>query len=316
MRTEFLFTDPPFAACHAASLAETPHGLVAAWFGGSREGAPDVGIWISRREFSGWSQPEKVADGLESGWQCPCWNPVLYQMPAGPLLLFYKVGPSPEQWWGMLALSSDGGFSWEAPQRLPEGILGPIKNKPVCLSDGTLLCPSSQESGSWQVQIERTCDVGQTWEKVAVPGDFQAIQPAILQHPAGVLQLLCRSTCGWIVTSWSQDGGKTWRPLAKTSLPNPNSGIDALTLKDGRHVVVYNPTGMIPGRWGGERTPLCLAVSNDGIDWQPGLVLESSPGEYSYPAVIQTQDGLIHILYTWQRQNICHAWLEPAELEA
>lgn len=316
MHTEFIFTAPPFAACHAASLAETPRGLVAAWFGGSREGAPDVCIWLSRQESSGWSQPQKVADGLESGLLYPCWNPVLYQQPGGSLLLFYKVGPSPEQWWGMLAVSKDSARSWEAPQRLPDGFLGPAKNKPVCLSDGTLLCPSSQESGAWQVRVERTRDGGQTWEMAVAPGNFQAIQPAILHHPAGVLQLLCRSTAGWILTSWSQDGGKTWSPLAKTTLPNPNSGMDALTLRDGRHVVVYNPTGMVHGRWGGERTPLSLAVSPDGKNWQPVLVLESSPGEYSYPAVIQTQDGMIHILYTWQRQNICHAWLEPTELEA
>jgi predicted neuraminidase len=316
MYAEYLFYAPPFNSCHAASLVEIPTGLAAVWFGGTREGASDVEIWLSRLENSIWTRPIPVASGFELGERYPCWNPVLHQEPGGDLLLFYKVGPSPDRWWGMLMTSDDHAHTWSAPRRLPDGILGPVKNKPLRLPDGALLCPSSTEDQGWRVHVEITPDLGQTWEKVVVPGDIEAIQPAVLQHPKGRLQLLCRSTCGWIVTSWSADDGRTWSRMSKINLPNPNSGIDAVTLADGRYLLVYNHSGRIMGRWGGPRTPLNLALSQDGFTWEPGLVLEWESGEYSYPAVIQASDGTVHILYTWQRQNIRHFWFGAAELES
>jgi predicted neuraminidase len=315
MQTEFLFSSPPFQSCHAPSLAQTSNGLVAAWFGGSREGATDVGIWLSRKESGAWTMPVQVAAGEDSAKRFPCWNPVLHPEPNGPLLLFYKVGPSPDRWWGMLVRSEDCGLTWSRSLRLPDGILGPVKNKPLRLANGLLLCPSSSEHDGWRAHLEWTQDLGKTWASARIPGELQAIQPALLQHPGGRLQVLCRSTSGWILTSWSGDRGRTWSVLEKTVLPNPNSGIDAITLADGRHLVVYNQAGMLPGQWGGPRTPLNLAVSPDGLNWQPGAMLEDEHGEFSYPAVIQAGDKRIHILYTWRRQNIRHAWLEPSELE-
>lgn len=315
MEKNFLFHAPPFAQCHAATIAETPIGLVAAWFGGSREGALDVGIWFARQTTSGWSEPVEVAVGLDNGVRYPCWNPVLYQVPGGELLLFYKVGPSPSSWWGCLLTSSDGGVSWSASLRLPPGILGPIKNKPVLLPDGNLLSPSSREDNGWRVHVEITPDLGQTWLHVEVASEFEVIQPAVLQHPEGRLQLLCRSKSGWVTTCWSEDAGLSWSKMVKTHLPNPNSGIDAVSLADGRHLVVYNHTGRQPGRWGGLRTPLNLAFSPNGLEWQPGPVLEDEPGEYSYPAVIQSGDHRIQIVYTWRRENIRHVSLDPSELE-
>jgi len=314
LHTQFIFASPPFQSCHAATLAETPAGLVMACFGGSREGHPDVGIWAARQVDADWLPPVQAAVGIQDGQRFPCWNPVLYQPPGGALLLFYKVGPNPERWWGMVMDSVDGGQSWSAPRRLPEGILGPVKNKPLRLADGSLLCPSSSEHNGWQVRMECTPDLGQTWEQCVVVGAFQAIQPALLQHASGRLQILCRSTHGCLVTSWSQDGGRSWSALEKTELPNPNSGIDALTLTDGRHVLVYNPAGIPSGKWGGPRTPLVLAVSADGLQWKTALSLESASGEYSYPALIQSTDERIHVLYTWQRRNIRYVTFNPAEL--
>jgi predicted neuraminidase len=91
-------------------------------------------------------------------------------------------------------------------------------------------------------------------------------------------------------------------------LPNPNSGTDAVTLRDGRHLLVYNHTAK-------GRSPLNVAVSTDGDTWQAALVLENEPGEYSYPAVIQTADGLVHAVYTWKRQRIKHVVIDPAKLQ-
>ncbi|HMC12304.1 MAG TPA: exo-alpha-sialidase, partial [Pirellulaceae bacterium] len=131
---EFIYETAPFPQCHASTIALGRDGLVASWFGGTRERHPDVGIWVSRHDGKGWSAPVEVANGIQDATtRHPCWNPVLFQMPDGPLLLFYKVGPSPSTWWGMLIRSDDGGRSWSKPEKLPDDIPGPIKNKPILL---------------------------------------------------------------------------------------------------------------------------------------------------------------------------------------
>ncbi len=312
VKAEFIYEHAPFPSCHASTLAETKTGVVAAWFGGTGEKNPDVGIWFARHDGRAWSAPAEVANGVQTDGKPrqPCWNPVLFQRPDGPLLLFYKVGPSPSKWWGMLITSDDGGKSWSAPKRLPEGILGPIKNKPVLQPDGSLLCPTSTEHAGWRVHLERTSDWGMTWEKSDVLNDgkdFGAIQPTILNYPSGQIQLLCRSQQGKITECWSSDGGKTWGPMRATALPNSNTGIDAVRLRDGRALLIYNHTPK-------GRTPLNVAISRDGQAWEAALVLENEPGEYSYPAVIQTSDGLVHITYTWKRQRVRHVVLDPAKL--
>jgi predicted neuraminidase len=311
VRTEFIFERAPFAQSHASTLAETDGGLVAAWFGGSRERDPDVGIWLAHRTMQGWSKPVEVAYGLQAdGKRYPCWNPVLFQVQKGPLLLFYKIGPDPARWWGMRMRSTDGGYHWSRPVRLPEGILGPAKNKPIQLADGTLLSPSSSEQGRWQLHIERSHDRGQSWQRdPALPGaeEFEAIQPTLLDYSGGRLQLLARSRQGRIVESWSENSGATWSKLTASKLPNPNSGIDAVLLRDGRAVLVYNPTRF-------RRSPLRVAISGDGSHWHDVLTLEDGWGEYSYPAVIQSADGLVHVTYTWKRERIKHVAIDPASL--
>jgi predicted neuraminidase len=293
---------------HASTIAETPDGLVAAWFGGPYEGHPQVGIWLAREVEGHWSAPLEVTRGADRfGRAQPCWNPVLHQAAAGPLLLFYKVGPSPRRWWGMLRTSSDAGRTWSGPRRLPGGILGPIKNKPVALSDGALLCPSSTEHLGWRAHLERTPDLGASWEKLPplnTRRPFAAIQPCILTHSDGRMQVLCRTRQRVITECWSIDGGHSWSPMRATSLPNPDSGIDAVSLRDGRAVLAYNPSPQA-------RTPLCLAVTSDGRVWRDALVLEDSVGEYSYPAVIQAGDGSVHVTYTWNRRRIRHIRLSP-----
>lgn len=316
LQREWIYEQAPFPECHASTLAETSQGLVAAWFGGTRERHPDVGIWLSHHTGKQWTAPVEVATGVQAdGKRLPCWNPVLFQVPKSDLLLFYKIGPSPSTWWGMVKRSGDGGKTWSVAERLPEGIAGPIKNKPVLLPSGVLLCPSSSEDNNWRVHFEQTSDWGKTWQKSAPINDGVtdgAIQPSVLFHPGGKLQALCRSQkSGFVWETWSTDGGKTWSPLAKTTLPNPNSGTDAVTLTDGRQVLVYNPVSPEPGKWGGPRTPLDVAISDDGKTWKSLARLENEPGEYSYPAVIQTADGLIHITYTWKRQRIRHVVIDP-----
>lgn len=321
LEEQLVFTEAPFRSCHASTLVETPAGLVTAFFAGSDEGEDDVGIWVSRRDYgqSDWTAPTEVADGVEEDHDYPTWNPVLFQVPSGPLLLFYKVGPSPPQWWGMLTRSDDGGRSWAPPRRLPDGILGPIRAKPLLLDDGTLLAGSSTENDGWKVHFERTRDFGVTWQStppVAGAETFEAIQPTFLVHPGGRIQALCRSRQNRIVETFSDDGGFSWSPLAATDLPNPSAGIDALDLPDGRHLLVYNHTSQLPGERprDGTRSELDLAISRDGRHWQAALLLERQPGEYSYPAMIRTRDGAVHITYTYRRRQIKHVALDPESL--
>ena len=312
VRSEFIYESAPFPECHASTIVETEGGLAAAWFGGTHEKHPDVGIWVSRHVGGRWTMPVEVANGVESATtRYPCWNPVLFQPRTGPLVLFYKVGPSPREWWGMLMTSADGGKTWSKPRRLPKNILGPIKNKPIQLPKGDILSPTSTEHDGWRVHFERTRDMGKSWEATPPINDgkqIEAIQPSILVHPGGRLQALGRTRQGKVFEVWSDDNGETWGAMTLTSLPNPSAGTDAVTLKGGRHVLVYNPTTR-------GRSPLQVAVSKDGKNWETGLVLEDDPGkEFSYPAVIQTKDGLVHITYTWHRKRIKHAVVDPAKL--
>ena len=326
---EFIYEPGPHPQIHATTIAETAQGLVAAWFGGTHEKNPDVGIWVSRQLAGRWTPAVEVANGIQppsadgKPVRHPCWNPVLFQPKQGPLMLFYKVGPSPQTWWGELRTSADAGLTWSPARRLPPGILGPIKNKPVQLADGSILCPSSAEStdkvSRWTVHFERTEDLGLTWTSTGPVNDglaIQAIQPSILTLPGGRLLALGRSRQNLVFSTESVDGGRSWSPLGRGALPNNNSGTDAVTLADGRHLIVYNHVAGAPGKWGGLRTPLNVAVSRDGREWQAALVLESAPGEYSYPSIIQTSDGLVHITYTWKRQKVKHVVIDPARLEA
>ena len=307
----FIYETAPFPECHASTIVEAKGKLLCAWFGGTEEGHKDVGIWLSQLRDQTWTAPRELATGLQPDHsRHPCWNPVLFQPKSGPLLLFYKVGPSPRTWWGMLIKSADGGVTWSKPERLPEGILGPIKNKPVQLKNGDIICPSSTETDGWRVHFEIMRDGGQRWLNSGPlndPAQFGAIQPAILVHPKGKLQAIGRSRQGRVFEIWSEDEGLSWGAMRATSLPNPNSGIDAVTLKDSRHLIVYNHTPK-------GRSPLNVAISRNGSDWEPVLVLESEPGEYSYPAVIQSRDGSVHITYTWKRQRIKHVVVDPAQL--
>jgi predicted neuraminidase len=314
LRSEFVFPleNPPTPSCHAATLAVLPDGgLAAAWFGGTAEGRPDVGIWLSRRTAEGWSRPVRIAAGRdEAGNAQPCWNPVLAAGAGGRLLLFYKVGPGPAVWRGFRKESPDGGRTWSDAQALPDGIIGPVKNKPLLLDDGRLLCGSSTEDDGWRVHMEWTADEGRTWSRTAPLNDgraVEAIQPSLLLHPDGRIQALGRSRQGFLWTSWSADRGRTWSPLVLTGLPNPNSGTDAVSLRDGRHVLVYNPV-----RSG--RTPLVAAVSADGRSWATAAVLADGEGEFSYPAVIQAPDGLVHIVFTWQRRSLRHVVFDPERI--
>ena len=319
VKSEFIYkaTDVSFPSCHASTIAETKDGLIAAWFGGTAEKDPDVGIWVSRFENGKWMIPVEVVNGVQhKDLRYPTWNPVLFNY-GDEIILFYKEGPSPSKWWGEYVTSTDNGKTWSRPVRLPEGIVGPIKNKPE-LINGQLICPTSSEDNGWRVHMEFTPDRGLTWERTEAINDgkkYSAIQPSILKHLNGKLQILCRSKDKYILSAWSDDEGKNWTELKPIDLPNPNSGTDAVTLKNGQHVLIYNH--IKPSKTWGDRNILNMAVSKDGITWEAAVLLENDSdkdSEYSYPAVIQSSAGMIHVTYTWNRKLIKHVVINPEKL--
>ncbi len=319
--SEFIYEahDVTFPSCHASTIEETDNGLIAAWFGGTAEKDPEVGIGASRYVDGKWTIPIEVANGIQhKDLRYPTWNPVLYNND-GEINLFFKVGPNCSDWWGEVITSSDNGKTWTNRHRLPEEIWGPIKNKPVHLENGDLLCPSSTETVGWRVHMEISPDMGKTWERTKALNNGKkqgAIQPTILTHPNGKLQILNRSKTKMILTSWSTDNGRTWSEFEESQLPNNNSGIDGVTLADGRHILIYNH--IKPKKTWGDRNVLNMAISEDGINWEAAVLLENDPDpdtEYSYPAVIQTKDGMVHITYTWNRELIKHVAVDPSKVK-
>jgi predicted neuraminidase len=307
---EFIFEHAPFRSCHASTIVETERGLMAAWFGGSKEGAADVAIWGSVRGARGWSPPDVIADEPETA----CWNPVLFQERSGRLYLFYKAGPSPQTWSGFYRVKEREDADWREPVQMAAGLLGPSKNKPLQLKSGRIVAGTSVESyRAWAAWAELSDDGGRSWRRVgpiAVAGEPRGvIQPTIFETRHG-LRMLMRSTprIGRVCRADSFDEGETWTEAAVTDLPNPNSAIDAARLRDGRIVLCHNPVER-------GRTPLALSVSeDDGETWRETLVLERDEGEYSYPAIIETSSGEVHVTYTWRRERIAHAVIGPHEL--
>lgn len=325
---EFLYTRAPFPECHSASIVETTKGdLVATYFGGTKERNPDVCIWVSRKPKGAkvWTAPQMVADGIiNDTLRKACWNPVVYQIPNGDLAIYFKIGSSVSDWTGWMVSSKDGGKTWSKRISLQPGFLGPVKNKPV-LSKGRIIAPASIEKGGWRLYFEYSDDMGKTWKRTDyVKADStvqngrlepdKAIQPSIVFLSDGRLAALARTRSEHVGITYSSDNGKTWSKLKLIDLPNNNSGLDAVTLNSGKHVMACNekpiPHGIKNGK--GLRTPLSIMQSNDGENWTHWITLEDSPiSQYSYPSVIQTSDGHIHCVYTWRRQRIKHIEIVP-----
>lgn len=297
------------AFSHASTILGCKHWMLAAWFGGTREQAPDTGIWLSRRSGGQWTTPVEVANGVQpDGTRLPVWNPVL----------FFTVGATAQNWWPMRMVSRDQGKTWSTPQRLAAGITGPAKNKPVELENGTIVSPGSTETSGWNIRFALSRDGAKTWQEIDPPKTgihIDAIQPTILNHRRGQLVAVGRTRNGHVFSVSSADYGRHWSAMTLLPLLNPNSGVDGITLADGRDLLVLNPAPLMPQERG--RGRLTVLVSSDHTRWSPVLDLENERGEeFSYPAVIQTPDGLIHITYTYKRKEIRHVVLDPARVGA
>ncbi|NUM53321.1 MAG: exo-alpha-sialidase [Candidatus Hydrogenedentes bacterium] len=314
-RVDFVFADErPFKECHASTLVEAGDGaLLCAWFGGDKEKADNVAIWMSRFKNKTWAMPVKVAKVNETAH----WNPVLFRDPANGTYLFFKVGREIPFWETNWMQTKDDGHTWSEARELvahDQGGRGPVRSKPIILHDKSWLAGASTEYKGWNAFADRSQDGGRTWvrsadwqiDKTVIAGDG-AIQPTLWESSPGHVHAFVRTAAGFIGRVDSADGGRTWSPVHKTDLPNNNSGIDVLKLDDGKLVLIYNPVGK---SWG-SRSPLNLALSSDnGATWTDLAALEDEPEmEFSYPAVVRTKNG-IAVSYTWKRERV-RVWQIP-----
>ncbi|MBR4847374.1 MAG: exo-alpha-sialidase, partial [Phascolarctobacterium sp.] len=250
MKKEFIIVKLPTDFCHASTVIKTPDGLLSCWFGGTHEGKADVAIWTSRKFEGKWAAPVKLADGAESNW-----NPVLFYNYQGKLHLFYKEGQHISDWQTYLMTSEDDGKTWSEPCEMVTGDVsggrGPVRNKPITLSNGSVVAGGSIEKGIWSAFVDVSADGCNTWEKSAPieiaglsykVGEKTAesniavseqsfygrgvIQPSLWESTAGRVHMLLRSSEGYIYRADGEDYGKTWSDAYKTELPNNNSGLD------------------------------------------------------------------------------------------
>lgn len=334
MKKEFVIKELPADFCHASTIIKLSNDtFMCCWFGGQTEGSSDTAIWGSIKANGCWSMPVKIADGAEANW-----NPVLF-CNEDKLWLFYKEGQKIAEWKTYLLESDDNGVTWSSSRELVTGDCsggrGPVRNKPIRLANGDIIAGGSVERGLWTAFADFSHD-GLKWQrslpiKIATlayrAGEKTAesdiavseqsfygrgvIQPSLWESTPGVVHMLLRSSEGFVYRSDSADGGKTWTDAYQTSLVNNNSGIDLVkACFDGCLYLVCNPVG---SNWG-MRSPLSLLRSADnGLSWQKIADLETEPGEFSYPAIIDAEEGL-YITYTWQRKNIVHVFFSADEL--
>lgn len=309
-KKEYIFSKNDRApSCHASTVLPLDDGSVlAAWFGGKREGDKSVEIWISKRDISGnWSVPVSVS----AGDSIPHWNPVLYQQNNGRIILYYKYGEIIPEWITKYITSDDGGSTWSKPEILVPGDTsggrGPVKNKCLKLKNGTLLAPASTEKNKkWIPFIDVSYDDGLTWqfnglmERPKYRGAYVGlIQPTLWESAKGV-HCFMRSNKGAIYRSDSFDNGITWSKPSRTRLPNNNSGIDCVKDDSERLWLIYNPVDV---NWG-VRHPLSLAVSTDnGKHFTEVIIPEPGNGEFSYPA-ITCKNNTLYLTYTYKRKQI------------
>ncbi|MFA6448596.1 MAG: sialidase family protein [bacterium] len=300
---------------HASSIAKMPNGdLFATWFAGEHEGMPDVAIWSARKPAGGeWSNPVVFIDDTKYAEG----NALLFTDSKGVVWLFYvkKYDTKWDAWdktYLYMQTSKDSGFTWTEPVKMVEEMGRMIRNNVTELPDGRLLLPIYLDTKPLQSLIWISGDGFKTWEERNVPFTTPSnLQPAFVWLGGEKLLMYARHNTvpGKIWTGRSDDLGKTWRDLKKTKLPNPDSGINMIKLKSGALVLAYNDSLL-------NRSPLCVAISDDeGMTWLKKKCIEKTPMEYSYPFMIQTDDGIIHLTYTADDRKIIkyaefnEAWL-------
>lgn len=285
---------------HAPTILSLKSKILVAWFAGEKEGDKSVGIWFSEKIGNKWAKAKKiVGTGNE-----PCWNPVLFQLKNGRILLFYKKGFDIKTWKSKYIFSDDEGMTWSEEISLDNNLYGPVKNKPIYINNEDILFGTSSESDGWKVSFSVTKNL-LDW-KINTPNisnnEILTIQPTLLLYKNGTIQALSRTQNARLAETWSFDKGKSFSNIVLTDIQSTNSGIDGLVLSNGTALLVLN--AITEKNY---RNKLIILSSKDGKIWKDFLVLENHiSGQYSYPSIIQDNKGMIHIVYTYDRKNIKH----------
>ena len=303
--------DPEFPGVHVAALEEAPNGdLLYGFYAGTEEQADDVRTYLSRLPAgaSDWVAPRVVFD--EPGK--PDGNAVLYtDDERGNVHLLFSTIMGPDAAWTQANLrmitSADNGETWSEPVFVREEWGWLFGTLPFRMTNGEVIVPIYSEdewsSGFYIAPDDLSSfevfpnDDATTWPQ-SIGG---MIQPATVELDDGHLLALNRSRDGFIWQTESTDYGRTWSDATPTTLPNNNSRIALLKLANGHLVLAHNPT-----QFG--RSPLRLSLSTDnGASWSASVDIEDEQGEeFSYPYLLETSDGMIHLGYTHRRESMRH----------
>ena len=321
------------AQVHSATAVELADGrLRAFWYGGTREGAPDVAIYTSAYspKEDTWS-PERAVMTRELAQRQlhrhvrKLGNPVAGRDPAGRIWLFF-VSVSVGGWAGSAinaTVSSDEGATWSPPRRL---ITSPflnistlVKGPLLRLADGTLALPVYHEMLGKFGELLRLDGEGRVIGKTRLSWGKSSLQPVVVprsETEAVAFMRYSGDPPARVLMSRTRDAGVHWSEPLKTALPNPNAAVGGVLLEGGPLVLAFNNAEE-------NRESLSLAVSSDfGDSWRVARTLESEAqlprapvAEYSYPWIMQDRAGDVHVLYTWGRSRIKHAVFNRAWLE-
>jgi predicted neuraminidase len=312
------------ATAHSSSLTELPDGrLAAAWFAGSREGASDVNIWFAIRDAKGWNAPRVVASPADTAAATGAvvralGNPVLYTQAKRLHLWYVSVAFGG---WSVSSInhktSDDGGETWSPAEKLVTtpflDISTLVRAPPVALADGGLGLPVYQEFVTKRAEWLRLSPQGRILGKTRMPSPRPGLQPAVAaldEHNALALLRDADQRAGRVMVDVSADGGANWRASVSLDIGNFDSSVALLRLASGRLLLAANPEN-------GRHLLQLFLSDDDGKTWQAARIVESDPAgkaEYSYPALLQTSDGRIHLAYTYRREAISHAVFSEAWL--
>jgi predicted neuraminidase len=337
--TTVAYMIPPYKSNHASTIEVLPDGtLAAAWFSGAKEEAPGCAIVFARLKpnAAGWTTAATLSERDEYSNQ----NPVLfYDNTTATLHLFHsqapaEAGETAAEIWHLA--STDGGSSWSKPAPYFTKAGDFPRNRIIRRKDGTILFPYySQGKGHANdavVGISKSHSIGDpdNWDSTTVAGSDNLVQPSALRlpsDPAKLVMFFRDRRAKSIYAAASTDEGKTWTTPKATVLPNNNAGIEANSLLSGNIVMVYNPQTS-------GRDPIAIATSSDGgVSWPKMRLLQhgnspnmsTSPAvagglkggnEFSYPTVLQTSDGSIHVMYTYDRETIKYVKLKESWIAA
>ncbi|CAG4882992.1 conserved protein of unknown function [Georgfuchsia toluolica] len=313
------------ASAHAVTLAQrSDGGLIAAWFAGSREGAGDVAIYSSVYDKNTWSAPQRIVDRqrIEHDTQRlirKLGNPLLWRDPRNVLHLWF-VSVSYGGWAGSAInhmQSNDGGQHWSAATRIVSSpfwnLSTLVRNPPLALADGGIALPAYHEFLNKRPEWLRF-DANLTLiDQARIPDSAGTLQPATVALDEHRVLALLRDAgpAQRIRRAYGEAAGSHWLPAAATAIPNPNAAIALLRLADGSLLLACNPLEE-------NRSRLALLRSrDDGRHWSAPIIVEQGAAdeEFSYPALLQDDAGIVHLAYTWKREAIKHVAFHSGDLD-